>query len=68
MVVLRIDLSRDTLPVIWKLGGTILIVRIIFDVIRIVRTDIPYTGGVRRPVRPDLNLSRIQDYFLEGGI
>jgi len=35
---------------------------------RIVRTDIPYTGGVRRPVRPDLNLSRMQDYFLEGGI
>ena len=35
---------------------------------RIVRTDIPYTSGVRRPVRPELNLSRIQDYFLEGGI
>jgi len=35
---------------------------------RIVRTDVPYTGGVRRPVRPDLNLSRIQDFFLEGGI
>ena len=36
---------------------------------RIVRTDIPYTSGVdRRPVRPDLNLSRIQDFFLEGGI
>lgn len=35
---------------------------------RIVRTDIPYTGSVMRPVRPDLNLSRIQDFFLEGGI
>ena len=35
---------------------------------RIVRSDIPYTMGVRRPVRPDLNLSRIQDFFLKGGI
>jgi len=35
---------------------------------RIVKTDIPYTGGCRRPVRPDLNLSKTQDYFLEGGI
>ncbi|MFC1805525.1 hypothetical protein ACFL09_00915 [Planctomycetota bacterium] len=35
---------------------------------RIVRTDVPYAGGVKRPVRPDLNLSRIQDFFLEGGI
>jgi len=35
---------------------------------RIVRTDIPYTSSVKRPVRPDLNLSRIQDFFLEGGI
>jgi hypothetical protein len=35
---------------------------------RIVRTDIPYTGSVKRPVRPDLNLSRIQDFFLKGGI
>ncbi len=35
---------------------------------RIVRSDIPYTSGVKRPVRPDLNLSRIQDYFLEGAI
>ncbi len=35
---------------------------------RIVRTDIPYTCSVMRPVRPDLNLSRIQDFFLEGGI
>lgn len=34
----------------------------------VVRTDVPYTGGVRRPVRPELNLSRFQDYFLEGGI
>ncbi|MBT3201895.1 MAG: hypothetical protein HN350_18500 [Phycisphaerales bacterium] len=35
---------------------------------RIVKTDIPYTGGVSRPVRPDLNLTRIQEFFLEGGI
>ncbi len=35
---------------------------------RIVRTDIPYTSSVKRPVRPDLNLSRIQDFFLRGGI
>jgi len=35
---------------------------------RIVRTDVPYTSSVMRPVRPDLNLSRIQDFFLEGGI
>jgi len=35
---------------------------------RIVKSDIPYTCSVKRPVRPDLNLSRIQDYFLEGGI
>ena len=35
---------------------------------RIVRTDIPYTGSVKRPVRPDLNLSKIQDFFLKGGI
>jgi len=35
---------------------------------RIVKTDIPYTGGCKRPVRPDLNLSKTQDYFLEGGI
>ena len=35
---------------------------------RIVRSDIPYTSSVKRPVRPDLNLSRIQDFFLEGGI
>jgi len=35
---------------------------------RIVKTDVPYTGGVARPVRPDLNLSPIQDFFLEGGI
>ncbi len=34
----------------------------------IVRTDVPYTSGVRRPVRPDLRLSRFQDFFLEGGI
>ena len=33
---------------------------------RIVKTDVPYMA-VARPVRPDLNLSRIQDFFLEGG-
>jgi len=33
---------------------------------RIVRSDIPYMA-VKRPVRPDLNLSRMQDFFLEGG-
>lgn len=36
--------------------------------VRIVRSDIPYTSNVKRPVRPDLGLTRIQDYFLEGGI
>ncbi|MFT5104978.1 MAG: hypothetical protein ACI9UA_000596 [Pseudoalteromonas tetraodonis] len=36
--------------------------------VRIVRTDIPYTSNVKRPVRPDLGLSKIQDYFIEGGI
>ena len=35
---------------------------------RITRTDVPYTGNVGRPVRPDLNLSKFQDFFLEGGI
>jgi hypothetical protein len=35
---------------------------------RIVRSDVPYTSSVMRPVRPDLNLSRIQDFFLKGGI
>jgi len=35
---------------------------------RIVKTDVPYTSCVGRPVRPDLNLTRFQDYFLEGGI
>lgn len=35
---------------------------------RIVRTDVPYTSCVGRPVRPDLNLTRFQDFFLEGGI
>jgi len=34
---------------------------------RIVRSDVPY-ASVMRPVRPDLNLSRIQDFFLEGGV
>jgi len=36
--------------------------------VRIVRTDVPYTSNVSRPVRPDLGLSKMQDYFLEGGI
>jgi hypothetical protein len=36
--------------------------------VRIVRTDIPYTSNVQRPVRPDLGLTKMQDYFLEGGI
>jgi hypothetical protein len=35
---------------------------------RIVRTDVPYTSGVSRPVRPDLGLTAAQDWFLEGGI
>ncbi len=35
---------------------------------RITRTDIPYVMGVSRPVRPEMKLTRIQDYFLEGGI
>lgn len=34
----------------------------------IVKTDVPYTSGVRRPVRPDLGLTQIQDFFLKGGI
>ncbi|MFT5109994.1 MAG: hypothetical protein ACI9UA_005646 [Pseudoalteromonas tetraodonis] len=34
---------------------------------RIVRSDIPYTGGVDRSGMP-ADLSRIQQYFLEGGI
>jgi hypothetical protein len=34
---------------------------------RIVKTDVPYVMGVKRPVRPDLNLSGIQEFFLEGG-
>ena len=36
--------------------------------VRIVKTDIPYTSNVKRPVRPDLGVSKMQDYFLEGGI
>ena len=36
--------------------------------VRIVKTDIPYTSNVKRPVRPDLGLTSMQDYFLEGGI
>ena len=35
---------------------------------RIVKSDVPYCSGVARPVRPDLNLTQIQDFFLEGGI
>lgn len=35
---------------------------------RITKTDVPYTSNVSRPVRPDLKLSSMQDYFLEGGI
>ncbi|MCH1419017.1 MAG: SUMF1/EgtB/PvdO family nonheme iron enzyme [Akkermansiaceae bacterium] len=34
---------------------------------RIVRSDIPYCSRIM-PARPDLNLSRIQDFFLEGGV
>ncbi|MBT7069186.1 MAG: formylglycine-generating enzyme family protein, partial [Verrucomicrobia bacterium] len=34
---------------------------------RIVKTDVPY-GSRIMPARPDLNLSRIQDFLLEGGI
>jgi len=34
---------------------------------RIVKTDIPYCSRIM-PARPDLNLSRIQDFFLEGGV
>jgi hypothetical protein len=34
----------------------------------IVKTDVPYTSNVRRPVRPDLGLTQMQDFFLEGGI
>jgi hypothetical protein len=34
---------------------------------RIVKTDVPY-ASVARPVRPDLKLSKMQDFFLEGGI
>ncbi len=36
--------------------------------VRIVKTDVPYTSNVKRPVRPDLGLSKMQDIFLEGGI
>lgn len=35
---------------------------------RITKTDVPYTSNVPRPVRPDLGISRMQDFFLEGGI
>lgn len=35
---------------------------------RITKSDVPYTSNVSRPVRPDLNLLSMQDYFLEGGI
>ena len=33
----------------------------------IVRSDVPYCSRIM-PARPDLNLSRIQDFFLEGGV
>ncbi len=36
--------------------------------VRIVRTDVPYTSNVKRPVRPELGLTKMQDFFLEGGI
>lgn len=35
---------------------------------RITKSDVPYTSNVPRPVRPDLKLLSMQDYFLEGGI
>jgi len=35
---------------------------------KITKSDVPYTSNVSRPVRPDLGLSRMQDFFLEGGI
>jgi hypothetical protein len=35
---------------------------------RIVRTDVPYTSNVHRPVRPDLGLTQMQEFFLKGGI
>jgi hypothetical protein len=38
--------------------------------VRIVKSDVPYTSGLTglRPLKPELGLSRMQDYFLEGGI
>ncbi len=36
--------------------------------VRIVKTDVPYTSNVKRPVRPELGLTKMQDFFLEGGI
>jgi len=38
---------------------------------RIVKTDVPYTSGLsgrRHLLAPELNLSRFQQFFLEGGI
>jgi len=34
----------------------------------IVKTDVPYTSNVHRPVRPDLGLTQMQEFFLKGGI
>jgi hypothetical protein len=36
----------------------------------IVKTDVPYRSGLtgKRPLRPDLNLTSFQDFFLKGGI
>jgi len=36
----------------------------------IVKTDVPYRTGLtgKRPLRPDLNLTQYQDFFLKGGI
>ena len=38
--------------------------------VRIVKSDVPYTSGLTglRPLRPELGLSSMQDFFLEGGI
>ena len=37
---------------------------------RITKSDVPYTSGLShlRPLRPELNLLKMQDFFLEGGI
>ncbi len=38
--------------------------------VRIVKSDVPYTSGLTglRPLKPELGLTRMQDFFLEGGI